>query len=145
MSKIDEQCDFKCACIQVVEHLRAMFIVQVGDRFDFYDDPLETHKVRFEGFAQEASFIGDGQRLFGNEENALQREFDLQTFLIDWFSKATTLLVINFETGTIDLESFVTERKACWHIYKHAAGTGFLANIFWGCPQMTQITQMGTI
>lgn len=50
MSKVDQKAQLHSGCIQIVEHLRAMLIDEIGNGFELDDNLVLANKIRFENF-----------------------------------------------------------------------------------------------
>ena len=68
-------------------NLGAMFVAELGYRFDLDDDLIETHKVRLVAMLQRPIFISQYKLSLGGERNSTKPEFDLQALLINPLQK----------------------------------------------------------
>jgi hypothetical protein len=117
VTEIDQQSQYLAGSFQVIDDLGAVFVAQVLCRLDFHDDFIETEKIRlislFEGFR----FVAQFQLGMLDKWDALISELHCQAFLIDRFQESVSQLIVDFETGSNDLEAFFLEQDFGFHSF----------------------------
>ena len=81
-------------CVQIIQGLSLVLVDNACDGFDLYNNSVVTNKVRLEALCKRMPFIFQFDDRLRNKRNALNSEFDPETFLLHRFSKAMTFLVI---------------------------------------------------
>jgi hypothetical protein len=87
-----------------------MIIGEFGDGFDLDDDLPVAVEVRLVGLHEGPTFVCQLELRLGEERNAPQFEFDLETFLVDRLEEPRALIVVDFETRPDDGVSLVFEK-----------------------------------
>src|SRR5882724_9709646 len=92
--------------MKIVLDLRTMLVGQGGNGLQLQQDFVVTNEVGHILFLQRLVLVSQSQRNQRLGRNTLQREFDLETLLIDCLEKPTALLAIHVETCTKDFVGF---------------------------------------
>ncbi len=102
MTKIDQESQPKSRAPQIVVNLGAMFVAQLGYRFDLEDDLPEADEVRLIAMFQRPIFISQYKLSLRSERNSAKAEFDLQALLINRFQKSRSLDLIDLKASSHD-------------------------------------------
>jgi len=102
MTKIDQESELKSCASQIVVNLGAMFVAQLGYRFDLEDDLPEAYEVRLIAMFQRPIFISQYKLSLRCKRNSTKAEFDLQALLINRFQKSRSLDLIDLKVSPHD-------------------------------------------
>jgi len=102
MTKIDRESQPKSSAPEIVVNLGAMFVAQLGYRFDLEDDLPEAYEVRLIAMFQRPIFISQYKLSLRSERNSGKAEIDLQALLINRFQKPRSLDFIDLKASPHD-------------------------------------------
>ena len=92
MAKVDEKAKFKPDCLQIIENLRSMLVIEFGNRLQLDDYFAVANKISEVFLAKDSASILQGQCWLRDCWNAAILEFNAETFLVNRLVKAAALV-----------------------------------------------------
>ncbi len=97
--------------MKVIKRLGGMVVYEVGTCFQLDNDLVITNEVCFESLFDHTVFELNSHWRLGHKWNSAFAKLNLQTLMVDGFQKATSQLVIDFETSANDLVTLVLKNQ----------------------------------
>lgn len=107
MTEINQQTKLFSGCFQIINDLSPMLVHQLFYRFDFDDNLIKTHEIRFILMLQDAFFVFQSQSRFFNKRDLPVFHFNRQAFLINSLKKTVAFVFIHLKTSPDNLIAFL--------------------------------------
>ena len=109
VAEVEQVADRLAGDAHVVEQLGFVVRGQLGDGFQFDNDPFLNEQVGLVDGLELVLFVDQAKFVLGPKRDAAQLQLDFEALLIDLFRHAVAKLVVNLERGSHQLVAFFFE------------------------------------
>lgn len=102
VAEVDQEPELLASRLQLVDHLRTVFVGQFLDRLDLEDDLAEAQEIRLVLLFQRLSLVLESKPRLPIEGDLLLPKLKRQAFLVHRLQEAIAFLFVHLETGAND-------------------------------------------
>ena len=115
MAEIDQQAKPFPGCLQIIDHLGSVLIIELFNRLDLQYDFIKTQEIRFIGLPQFSTLVIKPDPGFLSKWDFPHRKFKRQAFLVDRLKKPISFVCIYLEASPDNSITLLFEDNSLFH------------------------------